>query len=60
MSRGPVDYLLACCAHIDTEARLATDGIALSTRGVGEQLSIDRYTISIFGCRSLLQPKFCN
>ena len=27
MSRGPLDYLLACCAHIDIEARLETDGI---------------------------------
>lgn len=45
MSRGPVDYLLACCAHIDTEARLEIDGIALSTRGVGEQLSIDCYNL---------------
>ena len=29
MSRGPLEYLLACCAHIDTDACLATDGIAL-------------------------------
>ena len=27
MSRGPLDYLLACRAHIDIEARLETDGI---------------------------------
>ena len=43
MSRGPLDYLLACCAHIDTEARLATDGISAVA-----QLATDRYNLGFW------------
>ena len=45
MSRGLLDNPLACCAHIETEASLATDGM---TRA---RVSTDRYNL-VSACRS--------
>ena len=51
MSRGPLDYLLACRAYIDIEARLATDGISAVA-----QLATDRYNLGFWP----VAPKLCN
>ena len=55
LSRGYY-HLLACCAHIATEACLATDGIADSFPAAASSRH-NRYNLDL-GCLS--QPKFCN